>query len=152
MEHEEHSVEPALQPVADLRVDRLVLRDEEAGECRESDVDREGVRRARAHEDQPRVAGRDADGVDRMPYPLPSAEPTPPVTPTLVGEHRQRLERDRREEKRKGNHGTCLRKTPPQTVSPGPKARLTTSVPSRTAESSRMRIHTWGSVADDMLP
>lgn len=40
----------------------------------------------------------------------------------------------------------------PATVRPGPNARLTTGVPDGMASSRTISRHTWGSVADDMLP
>src|SRR5215475_3866664 len=144
VEDELDGVEPHLARVAGARVHRLVLGDEEAGEERQRDVADET-----AAGEEPGVGADDGERVERVADALPARQAATPVEDELVDEHGDGLQRERYEEER-AHH--CLRNTPPQTVSPGPNARLTIGVPAGIDGSARMRIHTCGSVADDMLP
>src|SRR5690606_25715593 len=82
---------------------------------------------------------------------LPARQPATSVEVELVSEHHDGLQRCGCEEPRVHDGPTfCI--TAPDSVSPGPNARLTTSVPGDTASSRASSIQMCGSVAEDMLP
>lgn len=150
MHHEEDGVEPGLSRLTETRVDELVLGDEEAGEERERDVDAQIGDRAGACHREPPVTGDGRQRVERVPDALPAGQGPSLVKPPLVHQHGRCLH-GRGNEQDQGRHPTFSKRAP-QTVSPGPNARLTTGVPAGVPSSARTRIHTCGNVADDMLP
>jgi len=98
MEDEEHRVEPVLPRLAQTRMHELVLGDEETGEGGEPDIDPDRMRVRRSSEDQPGVASRDRQRVERMAEPLPAWQAAPPMEPAFIREHRQCLQHRRNEE------------------------------------------------------
>src|SRR5262249_13957758 len=101
---------------------------EDAREDREDGVADEGAVGRRV-EERPGVGGDDGERVERVADALPLGEAARAVKQKLVDEHHGSLERDRCDEKPEHPLRHSFLKTPATTVSPGPKARLTTSVP-----------------------
>src|SRR5690606_15126251 len=94
--------------------------------------DREGRHRRREERDP--VAREHARRVEGVAPTLPARQPATSVEVELVSEHHDGLQRCGCEEPRVHDGPTfCI--TAPDSVSPGPNARLTTSVPGDTASS-----------------
>jgi hypothetical protein len=69
----------------------------------------------------------------------------------LVESHGESLETKGQKPEGRPVH-PVFRRMAPAIVNPGPKARETIKVPGWTVSSSRIDFHTWGRVAEDMLP
>ncbi len=149
MKDEKKSVDPVLTRAADAGVDELVFGDDKARHECEYGVKCNAARAWPDHE-HPAEARQHRQRIERVPDALPSSEAPSTMKVKLVEPHRDRLRAQRREDDGREVHLFTI--TAPDTVRPGPKARLATGVSTGTLASSRMDVQMCGNVADDMLP
>jgi len=124
VEHEEHRVQPLFGGLAEPRVHELVFGHEQARNAGHGDVSHQ-VSLSWSQAEREPVAREHTQRIDGVPDALPAWQAAPAMKVQLVDQHGERLEEDRSEHPR--HHAATLRSTAPDSVRPGPNARLTTS-------------------------
>lgn len=119
-------MQPMLEGRAKPSVNQLVFGNEQARQARKAQVGPER-RRAWSGEERDAVAQEHTRGVDRVSEALPARQAAEAMAVKLIDQHAQGLETERHGQPAHG--ADTFRKTAPDSVSPGPKARLTTRSP-----------------------
>ncbi len=131
-----------MQPVFARRAKALmyefVFGDEQTRTDAKRDINSD-VKRGRRLPAEPSLTGKYGQRIERMPQPFPTRQSAPPVKVKLVYAQRQHVQHERQQQPPRTQH---FSKSVPAIVSPGPKARLTISVPDLIVSSLSTRSHT----------
>lgn len=148
MQQKQEGVQPVFGSRTVSPVHVFVFCDKQAGEkgkCRKNHE----VRSIRVHQKRPCEAGENRKGVEGVTDSFPAWQTASSVEPEFINGHTDHLQNKWNNKPIRTQH---FRNNAPAIVSPGPKARLTRSVPGLILASCTAAIQMWGRVADDMFP